>query len=246
LSSGTPIPTLRSAQVREVDRLTEARFGVPTAWLMEAAGWQIARHCRGRAVVLCGRGNNGGDGLAAARHLHRWGRLAGVACTDAGALRGPAADEAAALRALGVAIAAEADLRDAQVVVDALLGTGLSRPAGGQIAEWIEVVNASGRRVVAVDVPSGLDADTGLAAGPCVRASLTVTLGLPKPGLTTADGPAYTGEVWVADIGVPFEAYEAIGVTVPPHLFSMHDRLQLTPSSGPDGPPPPARGGGSA
>lgn len=228
MSSGTAIPTLRSAQVREVDRLTAARFGVPTAWLMEAAGWQVARHCRGRTVVLCGRGNNGGDGLAAARHLHRWGRLAGVACTDAGALAGPAGDEAGALRALGVPIAAKPDLGGAQVVVDALLGTGLSRPAEGVIAEWIEVINASGRRVVAVDVPSGLDADTGAAAGPCVRASVTVTLGLPKPGLTLADGPAHAGEVWVADIGVPFEAYEAIGVSVPPHLFSMHDRVQLS------------------
>jgi hydroxyethylthiazole kinase-like uncharacterized protein yjeF len=222
------LPSLSSAQVRDVDRLAAERFAIPVSWLMEAAGWQVARHCRGRAYVVCGRGNNGGDGLAAARHLHRWGRLAGVACTDPGALSGPAAEQARALRALGVAIAPEPDVRDAQLVVDALLGTGLSRPVEGRMAGWIDAVNASGRRVVSVDVPSGLDADTGGAPGACVRAAVTVTLGLPKPGLLAADGPAHAGEVWVADIGVPFEAYAAIGVEVPPHLFAMHDRVQLT------------------
>jgi ADP-dependent NAD(P)H-hydrate dehydratase / NAD(P)H-hydrate epimerase len=112
--------------------------------------------------------------------------------------------------------------------VDALLGTGLSRPVEGLLAGWIGAINQSGRRIVSVDVPSGLDADTGLVPGACVRATLTVTLGLPKPGLLVAEGPALAGEVWVADIGVPFEAYAAIGVHVPAHLFAMHDRLQLS------------------
>jgi NAD(P)H-hydrate epimerase len=224
------LPSLSSAQVREVDRLTAERFAIPVSWLMEAAGWQVARHCRSRAYVVCGRGNNGGDGLAAARHLHRWGRLAGVACTDAEGLAGPAAEQARALRAVGVVIEAAPapGFGDATLVVDALLGTGLSRPVEGRLAEWIGAVDGSGRRVVSVDVPSGLDADTGSARGACVRAAVTVTLGLPKPGLLVADGPAHAGEVWVADIGVPFEAYAAIGVEVPSHLFAMHDRLQLS------------------
>ena len=210
-----------------MDRLAAERFALPVSWLMEAAGWQIARHCRGRTCVACGRGNNGGDGLAAARHLHRWGRLAGVACVDPAALSGLAADQARVLSALGVEIASEPDFGDAQVVVDGLLGTGLSRPPEGRLADWIAAMNASERRVVSVDVPSGLDADSGLAAGACVRATVTVTLGLPKRGLLLADGPAYAGDVWVADIGIPFEAYAAIGVEVPPHLFAMHDRFQL-------------------
>jgi hydroxyethylthiazole kinase-like uncharacterized protein yjeF len=222
------LPSLTSAQVRELDRLATERFAIPVSWLMEAAGWQVARHCRARAYVVCGRGNNGGDGLAAARHLHRWGRLAGVACTDPDGLAGPAAEEARALRALGVEIAREPELGGVHLVVDALLGTGTSRPAEGRMAEWIAAVNGSGHRVVSVDVPSGLDADTGRAAGACVRAAVTVTLGLPKPGLLAGDGPAHAGEVWVADIGVPFEAHAAIGVEVPPHLFAMHDRLQLS------------------
>ena len=221
------VPRLSSAQARQVDRLTAERFAIPVSWLMEAAGWQVARQCRGRVYVVCGPGNNGGDGLAAARHLHRWGRLQGIACTAADSLSGPAAEQAAALRALGVPLAAEPAPEGAQVVVDALLGTGLNRPAGGRIGEWIGLLNDSGRRIVSVDVPSGLDADTGVVAGPCVRAAVTVTLGLPKPGLLTADGPAHAGEVWLADIGIPFEAYAAVGVPVPTHLFAMHDRVQL-------------------
>ncbi|HZV53043.1 MAG TPA: NAD(P)H-hydrate epimerase [Candidatus Dormibacteraeota bacterium] len=221
------IPALTGAQAREVDRLTAERFQVPVIWLMEAAGWQVARQVRGRAAVLCGKGNNGGDGLAAARHLHRWGRLAAVACTDPEALRGPAAEQARALRALGVQVLDRPELGDAQVIVDALLGTGLSRPPEGRVARWIELVAGTDRRVVSVDVPSGLDADTGRAPGACVRADVTVTLGLPKVGLLVGDGPAYAGEVWVADIGIPFEAYAALGVEVPRHLFAMHDRVQL-------------------
>jgi hydroxyethylthiazole kinase-like uncharacterized protein yjeF len=228
LSSSAPLPTLTSAQVAEVDRLATTRFQIPVTWLMEAAGWQVARHCRARTYVVAGKGNNGGDALAAARHLHRWGRLAGVACTDRPGLRGPAAEEAAALEAVGVTIEDDPDPGDGPLVVDALLGTGLSEPPRGRAAEWIETVNSWERRVVAVDLPSGLVADTGEAPGACVRADLTVTLGLPKPGLLHRDGARMAGEVWVADIGIPFEAYAAIGVDVPTHLFSMHDRVQLS------------------
>lgn len=229
MSSGqTPgVPSLSSEQAREVDRLASERFGISVEWLMEAAGWQVARHCRGRTAVLCGTGNNGGDGLAAARHLHRWGRLHSVACVDADRLTGPAAAEAAALRALGIEIEKAPRLEGAQLILDALFGTGLNRAPEGAYADWIAQVNAATARVVAVDVPSGLEADSGKAHDPCVRAALTVTLGLPKPGLLGGDGPEMAGEVWAADIGVPFEAYAAVGVTVPPHLFAMHDRLEL-------------------
>jgi hydroxyethylthiazole kinase-like uncharacterized protein yjeF len=199
-------------------------------WLMEAAGWQVARQCRAGAYVVCGKGNNGGDGLAAARHLHRWGWLAGAACTDPAGLTGPAAEQARALTALGVAIASSPapGFGDATLVVDAILGTGLSRAPQGRAGEWIEAIEASGRQVVSVDVPSGLDADTGTVPGVCVTASLTVTLGLPKPGLLVGEGPARAGDVWVADIGIPVEAYASLGIEVPPHLFSMHDRIQLS------------------
>jgi ADP-dependent NAD(P)H-hydrate dehydratase / NAD(P)H-hydrate epimerase len=225
--SSSGLPALTSAQVKQVDALAGERFGVAVDWLMEAAGWQVARFCRGRTAVVCGVGNNAGDGLAAARHLHRWGRLGSVACANPDRLRGAAARELEALRKLGVPISSHLDLNGAEVVVDALFGTGLSRPPEGVFAEWIGAINSSGARVVAVDLPSGLDADSGVAYAPTVRAQVTVTLGLPKPGLLKGDGPSTAGEVWVADIGVPFEAYAAIGVEVPRELFATDDRVRL-------------------
>jgi len=225
--SSNDLPTLTSAQVKAADSLASERFGIPVDWLMEAAGWQVARFCRGRTAVVCGVGNNAGDGLAAARHLHRWGRLASVSCIDVSRLKGPAARQLAALEALGIGISESPVLDRAHIVVDALLGTGLSRPPEGEFARWIDAVNASQQRVIAVDLPSGLDADSGVAYAPTVRAHTTVTLGLPKPGLLQADGPSLAGEVWVADIGVPFEVYAELGIKVPAHLFAMHDRFQL-------------------
>lgn len=229
--SSSALPTLTSRQVAEVDRLAEVRFGISVDWLMEAAGWQVARFCGGLTAVVCGIGNNAGDGLAAARHLHRWGRLSSVSCVDAGRLRGPAARERDALGMLGIDISDEPRLDGAQVVLDALFGTGLSRAPEGKFAAWIEALNRSGLRVIAVDVPSGLDADTGLAYAPTVRAHTTVTLGLAKPGLLNGDGPGVAGDVWVADIGVPFEVYAAMGIEVPQHLFAEHDRVRLGTST---------------
>ncbi len=220
--SSSALPLLTSRQAGEVDALTEERFGISVEWLMEAAGWQIARYVGQRAAVACGVGNNAGDGLAAARHLQRWGRLAAVCCVDLTRLRGPAARELEALQNLGVAVAGDLNLGDADVIVDAIFGTGLSRAPEGKFAEWITAINGSGKDVVSVDVPSGLDADSGVAYAPCIRASVTITLGLPKPGLLKLPG-----RVIVADIGVPFEAYAAVGVVVPPDLFAKGELVQL-------------------
>jgi len=218
---------LTSRQVAEVDRLAQERFGISVDWLMEAAGWQVARFCTGWTAVVCGVGNNAGDGLAAARHLHRWGRLASVSCVDADKLKGAAARERDALASLGIEIFSELQLDGAESVVDAVFGTGLSRKPEGTFAAWIEAVNDSGLPVIAIDVPSGLDADTGDAYSPCVRANTTVTLGLAKPGLLKGDGPAMAGHVWLADIGVPLEAYAAVGIDVPRDLFAKSDRFEL-------------------
>jgi NAD(P)H-hydrate epimerase len=123
------------------------------------------------------------------------------------------------LRKVGVEVAGDLVLGDAEVVVDAIFGTGLGRAPEGRFAEWIEAINASGKPVISVDVPSGLDSDTGVAYAPCIRANVTITLGLPKPGLQ--------GRVLVADIGVPFEAYAAVGVAVPADLFARETLVTL-------------------
>jgi len=153
--------------------------------------------------------------------------LTSVCCIDPARLRGPAARALEALIGAGVDVLSEPRLDEAEMVVDAIFGVGLSRPPQGRYEEWIETINASGKRVIAVDLPSGLDADTGVAYSPCVRAELTVTLGLPKLGLLLADGPGLAGEIWVADIGVPRAAYEVLGIEVPEGLFGQADAVKL-------------------
>jgi NAD(P)H-hydrate epimerase len=142
--SSSALPTLSSSQVRQVDALCEERFGISVEWLMEAAGWQVARFVDQQAVVVCGVGNNAGDGLAAARHLHRWGRLARVCCVDPARLRGPARHELDALRKSAVDVDRELRLDGGEVIVDAIFGTGLSRPPEAQFAEWIQAISESG------------------------------------------------------------------------------------------------------
>jgi NAD(P)H-hydrate epimerase len=219
--SSSALPSLTSSQVKELDALAEDRFGVSVEWLMEAAGWSVARFCTDRTAVICGIGNNAGDGLAAARHLHRWRKLASVCCLDPPRLRGPAARELEALRKVGVAVSPEVQLDGAETILDAVFGTGISRSPEGRFAEWIDAINASGKRVIAVDVPSGLDADTGVAYAPTVRAAMTVTFGLPKHGLLQKDGPGLAGEIWVADIGIPSEAFALLGIEVPDRVFGQ-------------------------
>ncbi len=220
--SSSALPTLSSRQVKEVDALAEQRFGIPVDWLMEAAGWQVARYCRQATAVVCGVGNNAGDGLAAARHLHRWGRLVSVCCVDASRLRGAASRELDALRKGGVDVSDDLVMADATAVVDAIFGTGLSGPPEGKFAAWIEAINASGKTVISVDIPSGLDAESGVAYAPIVKADATITLGLPKPGVLE-----FGGRVLLADIGVPAEAYAALGVEVPRDLFAKGDVVPL-------------------
>jgi hydroxyethylthiazole kinase-like uncharacterized protein yjeF len=225
--SSSALPTLTSRQVKELDRLAQERFGVSVDWLMEAAGTCISRFCDRPTTVACGTGNNGGDGLVCARRLHESGHLTSVCCVDKERFKGPAAHALEALTSAGVEVLSDLRLDDASLVVDAIFGVGISRPPQGRVAEWIEAINASGKRVIAIDVPSGLDADTGVAYSPCVRADITVTLGLPKQGLLRADGPRLAGEVWVADIGVPHNAYELLGIKVPEWLFGQAATVRL-------------------
>lgn len=204
------VQSLSSEQVRELDRIAAERFGIGVDWLMEAAGWQLARACNGRTAVVCGVGNNGGDGLAAARHLHRWGRLASVSCVDRVRLRGDALRELDVLLRLNVEVNDEPRFGDAEIVLDAIFGTGLNRAPTAEFAKAVEAINGCGLRVIAVDVPSGLDADSGVAYAPCVRADTTLSFTLPKTGLLLADGPRVSGKVELIDIGIPDEALRLV------------------------------------
>lgn len=202
--------------------------GVDVVQLMEVAGWQVARcawrmlgHRPQRLAVMAGRGNNGGDGLVAARHLASWG--CAVRATVAGEeerLRDLAVRQLRAARGAGVEVLVSADsgvlaatIKDAVLVIDALLGTGLTSAPREPDATAIRALR--GARVLSVDVPSGLDASSGAAHDPCVRAELTCTLTAMKRGLWAERGRAHAGEIIVADIGMPRTAWLSCGLRPP-------------------------------
>jgi NAD(P)H-hydrate epimerase len=200
---------------------------------MEVAGWQVARFVnafmhgvRGRRVtVVAGSGNNGGDALAAARFLHQRGAIVSVSLLpphDAGSL---VAHHATTLRRMGIpthhAPAGIGPSTDA--VVDGLLGTGIRPPLREPAPRIIEAMNATGRPIVAIDVPSGLDADTGIGAEATVRAAATLTLAAPKPGLA---GAPSAGRVFMTDIGMPVALFAADGEAIAA-LYAVGDLLEL-------------------
>ena len=216
-----------AAQMREIDREC-VRQGTPVSVLMENAGKAVAEETRSflgatkKQHVLCliGAGNNGGDGLVAARYLHDWGAKVTVyLCSDR-----PADDpNLKLLKERGIAcIEAKTDkslkklaslLASTTCIIDALLGTGKMRPLEGVFKKALEKVNAakeSRLAIIAVDVPSGMDADTGAIDPACPAADLTVTLAFPKPGLFKFPGAEKVGKLKIADIGIPASLADSI------------------------------------
>lgn len=208
-----------AAQVRELDRRAIENGGVCGYTLMERAGAAAFAVLRGRfprarrVVVVCGPGNNGGDGYVLARLAHEAGLAVTVlALGEAAAGKGDAARARQACVEAGVAVTGfeVAAVAGADVLVDALLGTGLEREVDGEFRTAIEAINAARRPVLALDIPSGLHADTGLVMGAGVHASATVSfIGL-KAGLFTGRGPELTGEVLFDSLGVPTTIYRHV------------------------------------
>jgi len=215
--------SLTRDQTRAIDRFAIEQLGVPGVVLMENAGRLCADAVgdflhgpAGRKVAICaGAGNNGGDGFVVARHLAMrsaevvvflvspFDKLSGDAETNYRIARNLHLD----IREVGPAelVNLSTELRGFDVVVDAVGGTGIRGALRGDIAVAVEQINAAGRPVVAVDIPTGLDCDTGKAEGPAVRAKLTVTMVARKKGFDSPASAEFTGEVRVVDIGIPAE-----------------------------------------
>jgi NAD(P)H-hydrate epimerase len=200
-------PLLTAAEMRAVDSWAIETRGVPGLDLMERAGDGLARMVAqhaGRVAVVCGKGNNGGDGLVAARLLRAAGRQVDVlAVWPPDSLRGDAAEQLRRLEGDSPVPFEAARLEHAGVLVDALLGTGSTGAPRDPAGAVIEAMNAAAAPVVAADVPSGVDASTGEVAGAAVRAVATVTFHRAKPGLWIHPGKAHAGAVEVVGIGVP-------------------------------------------
>ena len=223
-----PLWAVTAAEMREIDRRTIEEHGVPGATLMERAGQGAAevlrerfpRHRKDGVVLVAGKGNNGGDALVMARHLKRRRVRCELFLTVApGDLEGDAAlnlrrwkkvgGRVRELRREGLTALSDAIAR-AGVVVDAVFGTGIRGGLDARAVDLIETINAAPGPILAVDLPSGLDADRGVPLGAAVQATLTVTFGFPKVGLLLHPGVDLAGEVAVLDIGLAAEAIAAV------------------------------------
>jgi NAD(P)H-hydrate epimerase len=236
---------LTTAEMREVDQRTEA-LGIPGIVLMENAGHRVVEFLAGRfaplsaerIVVLCGKGNNGGDGMVVARQLHMRIHPQSLHVVLLGApeeLKGDAAANFRMLAACGCPVLREipAEARQATLVVDALLGTGISGPATGVMLEGIREINSGFplAKVVAVDIPSGMPSDSGAPVGEFARADYTVTFTAPKTGQVLPPNCDHVGELVVAPIGSPPELYEDVWLSLlEPRMF--HGLLEPRPRGG--------------
>ncbi len=220
---------LNAAQMREADRFTIEEIGIPSLVLMENAGRQVVAaieaayeaRLNGRVAVLCGRGNNGGDGFVVARTLLQRGIDAAVFVIGALAeVRGDAKENLEILGRLGVTVVEIADeqswelhfseISQCTLIVDAIFGTGLKSALAGMMETIVADVNASSIPIVSIDLPSGLSADTPHILGDCIDASMTVTLAAPKLPLVLPPGEAHAGDVVIADIGIPHEVIDGV------------------------------------
>ncbi|RPI79151.1 MAG: NAD(P)H-hydrate dehydratase [Desulfobacteraceae bacterium] len=213
---------VKASEMQEMDRLTIQEIGIPGPVLMENAGRAAVRffleHFKpasgAHVLCLCGRGNNGGDGYVLARYLHQAGlRISVVVLAPVEKIAGDARLNLEIIERLGLDIKEVTDpqqwtlaapgLLEADYIVDALLGTGLNTPVEGLYRAVIEAINRYQKPVMAIDIPSGVNADTGQIMGVAVRADLTVTFGLPKVGQLVFPGAGLVGRLVRADIGIP-------------------------------------------
>ncbi|MDF1512540.1 MAG: NAD(P)H-hydrate epimerase [Anaerolineae bacterium] len=230
---GLRIPAVTAAEMREVDRIAVEEFGLGILQMMENAGRNLAENALvmlGKSdceiVVLAGAGGNGGGGLCCARHLHNRGCTVKVVLDHApDQLKGPAAVQWHILQTAGVECVpsgmVDRALERAGLIIDALIGYSLRGTPQGYTAELISLCNAKSIPVLALDLPSGLNATTGESPGVVIRANRILTLALPKTGLRNIPGALY-----LADIGIPPEVYRQVGIDVPV-LFSKRYWIQL-------------------
>jgi NAD(P)H-hydrate epimerase len=231
------LPVLTAAQMTEVDRITVEELGFDVLQIMETAGRAVASFARRllggdprekRIVVLCGTGGNGGDGMVAARHFANWGADVEILLSKRPE-HGPALHQLTILERLGFAIhepGESGSLPPADLIVDALLGFSLAGAPRGETARLIEIANRHGALILAVDLPSGMDATSGESFEPCIHANATLTLGLPKTGLIASHARKLTGDLVVADIGIPAEAYRRVGTEVAP-WFAVAQEISM-------------------
>ena len=221
---GVEVPAVNAAQMREVDRIAMEETGPNLFQMMENAGRNLARLAidvlgdrwqEAKVLVLSGSGGNGGGGICAARHLANRNASVTLCLADPAKLQGVPAFQRTILKWTSAREIAFDRIQDERpdLVLDALIGYGLQSAPSGQVAGLIEWTRSSAAQVLALDIPSGVDATSGATPGVFVNARWTLTLALPKTGLRSQ----VSGVVYLADIGIPSAVYQRIGVQyVPP------------------------------
>lgn len=232
------IPVLTTSQMAEVDRLMIEEYQILLIQMMENAGRSLAELARRqlggqavnrRLVVFCGSGNNGGGGLVAARHLHNWGADVNlILAVDQQRLKEIPHHQWQILERMGLTSRDDVDLQKADLILDALIGYGLSGDPRQPVADWINQANKSAKPILALDAPSGLDTTSGIPGSPCIQAAATLTLALPKSGLFSAEARSYVGDLYLADISVPAELYRRLGIEVP-NIFEHDTIIKVQP-----------------
>ena len=215
------LPSVSSDQMREVDRLMVEEYGILLIQMMEGAGLNLAHLARRRfldgdprgrrVLVLAGTGGNGGGGLVCARRLHTWGAEVRAWLTaPASRLAETPRHQLAILERVGVQVEvgdSATALPPADLIVDAIIGYSLRGAPGDASAALVRAANDHDAPILALDVPSGVDAASGVVHDPAIRAAATLTLALPKKGLFSREAGEHVGELYLADIGVPPTLY---------------------------------------
>jgi NAD(P)H-hydrate epimerase len=231
------LPIVTASQMAAVDRAMVEVCGLELVQVMETACRAVAvavRHVQpqGSIAILCGSGGNGGDGFVCVRYLAGWGYAVHcVLAKPASKLSGLAAHQLQICRKLGISVIDSTggmDFSAVDLIVDGVFGFGLNAAPSGRAAQLIEAANNAAVPILAIDIPSGVDSTSGGASAASIVAGVTVTLGLPKQGLLTGDGPAHAGTVIVADIGIPAAAYASVGIP----RTSVFDRAEFVTLDG--------------
>ncbi len=233
---GVEVPAVTTEQMREIDRIAIEEIGPNLYQMMENAGRSLAltvldmlgrEWAASPIIVLAGRGGNGGGGICAARHLANRGAAVTVVVSDLGGLNPVPRAQLGIYRATGGKLASpdQLDNLTAGVVIDSIIGYSLKGAPTGVPKEMIGWIGSQAAPVVCLDLPSGIDATSGEAAGAHVRGSATLTLALPKTGLRVDTA----GDLFLADIGIPNEVYRRVGLDVSNEIFRERYRVPVRP-----------------
>ena len=239
------IPSVTAQEMKKIDDLMVFEYGMSILQMMENDAHSIAHIAKtmlegkiyGKTIVVCaGKGNNGAGGIVAARHLYNCGAYVKIILTHLENELGETAKiQLRPLKALNMQIFKPdsshfdqlVELKSADLIIDALLGYSIQGDPHSEVASAIYAINKADRPVLANDIPSGMNPDTGAPYHPIVRADVTLTLALPKKGLLAPQSQELVGKLYLADIGIPHDLYRYLRLEVPKDLFAQNSIIAL-------------------